>query len=123
MHRKSQCAWTAACLAGVLLAALLGCAPPPAADDAESAIRRGDHARAAQLLRVPAERGDAQAQTNLGLLYFYGLGVPRDLQQSLLWTRKAAEAGKPKAQANLALLYVNGDGVAQSDRHAAPWGQ
>jgi TPR repeat protein len=64
----------------VALALSLGLAGPLAAgpvEDALEAYHRGDYATAIQLLRPPADQGDAIAQTNLGVMYNKGQGVPQ----------------------------------------------
>lgn len=38
-----------------------------------------------------AEQGDADAQVNLGLMYFYGDGVAKDYTMAKMWIKKAAE--------------------------------
>ena len=44
-------------------------------------------------LRVMANAGDADAQTELALMYANGEGVPQDYGQAVAWTRKALEQG------------------------------
>lgn len=39
-----------------------------------------------------AEKGDADAQYHLGLYYFYGDGVKKDLEKAVFWFTKAARA-------------------------------
>ena len=43
-----------------------------------------------------AERGDAQAQFNLGVMYDKGRGVSQDDAEAFKWYRQAAERGLPK---------------------------
>ena len=43
--------------------------------------------------RMAAEQGDADAQTDLGIMYDNGFGVPQDYAEALKWYRKAAEQG------------------------------
>ena len=52
-----------------------------------------------------AQKGDAQAQFTLALMYAKGDGVPQDGIEALKWCRKAAENGHVKAQFNLGLIY------------------
>ena len=49
------------------------------------------YASAAELFRKAADMGYADAQYNLGYCYKYGDGVPRDLDKSAEWIRKAEE--------------------------------
>lgn len=59
-------------------------------------------------LKKKAEKGDAQAQYNLGLMYVQGDGVVQDYREAAKWCRMAAEQGKAEAQFVLGILYVNG---------------
>ena len=45
-----------------------------------------------------AERGDAKAQYNLGVMYANGNGVTEDDEEAVKWYRKAAEQGVEEAQ-------------------------
>ena len=53
-----------------------------------------------------AERGDADAQNQLGVMYYRGEGVVQDRCKSADWFRKAAEQGHPKAQGSLGIMYT-----------------
>ena len=52
-------------------------------------------------LKEQAEKGDADAQFQLGDCYFFGLGISKDQAEGASWYRRAAEAGQMKAQFNL----------------------
>jgi hypothetical protein len=52
---------------------------------------------------VQANQGNAIAQTNLGVLYRDGKGVPQDYAEALRWYRKAADQGNAIAQTNLGM--------------------
>jgi S1-C subfamily serine protease len=80
-------------------------------DDADAALERGDYETAVREYRTLAEKGDAEAQFNLGLLYRVGEGIPRDDHEAARWFRRAAEQGLAAAQANLGTMYGNGTGV------------
>ena len=44
--------------------------------------------------QTAAENGDAEAQNELGVCYYYGRrGVEKDYQQAVYWYQKAAEQG------------------------------
>ena len=63
-------------------------------------------------IRVAAERGDANAQNELGFLLYKGNGVPKDCPAALQWYLKAAKQGHAPAQNNLGfLLKHGGEGV------------
>jgi len=55
-----------------------------------------------------ANQGDADAQYNLGVLYFMGRGVLQDHVEAEKWYRKAAEQGQAKAQHNLDFMPKKG---------------
>lgn len=71
----------------------------------------GDFGTAAEEWLPLAEKGDPQAQFNMGLLYETGRGVPQDISLAVSWYRQAAEQGLFSAQYNLAVLYRYGRGV------------
>jgi TPR repeat protein len=72
-------------------------------------------------LNAKAEKGDADAQDGLGLLYANGQGIPQDYAEALKWFRKAAEQGNAQAQSTIGYLYANGQGVEQDYTEAAKW--
>ena len=49
---------------------------------AEAAIRRGEHALAYEYCKAEAEKGDADCQNLLGILFQKGLGVTEDLKEA-----------------------------------------
>jgi uncharacterized protein len=85
------------------------------------AFLRHDYVRAASLLLVEAERGSPVAQTYLGYMYQYGLGVPRDYVLATSWLHQAAERGEPTGQFLLGLLFDKGYGVPQDWVEAEVW--
>ena len=72
-------------------------------------------------VRTKAEKGDAQAQFDLGFMYDEGKSVERDSTEATKWYRKAAEQGFAKAQLNLAAMYESGEGIPQDYKEAARW--
>ena len=68
-----------------------------------------------------AEQGVAEAQNNLGAMYYSGQGVRQDDAEALRWYRKAAEQGVAEAQYNLGLMYANGHGVHQDFDLSKEW--
>ena len=51
-----------------------------------------------------AKTGDAEAQNNLGLMYYGGHGIKKDEELALKYFQLAAEQGNANAQENLRLL-------------------
>lgn len=84
-------------------------------------LKQGDYAVALLCYRLAAERGNAEAQHHLGLLYESGLGVEQDTRQAAHWYRQAADQGYADAQTGLGLLHEAGDGVAQDTAEAIKW--
>ena len=67
--------------------------------------------------RPLADKGDPDAQFNLGQAYKLGRGVRADLKIAQSWYEKAAQQGHGQAQANLGLiLFQNGE-----RERAMPW--
>jgi hypothetical protein len=96
---------------------------PPAGqlDDASKASQSGDYTTAVRLYRSLADKGDAIAQTMLGMMYAQGQGVPQDDAQAFLWVRKAADQGFAQAQGMLGHMYAMGRGVPRDDAKAFFW--
>ncbi len=90
-------------------------------EDATAANKRGDYATALKTFQSLAAQGNAEAQTNLGMLYANGQGVPQDYSQARQWYEKAAAQGHALAQNNLAEMYYAGLGVPQDDVRAYMW--
>ena len=91
------------------------------AQEAAEAYKRGDYAAALKLLLPQAAQGNAEAQNNLGLMYYRGEGVPQDREEAVSWFRMAAEKGHSSAQYNLGLTYHKGAGVPQDSAEALKW--
>src|SRR4051812_35535098 len=82
------------------------------------AWQAGNYSAAGNEWRPLADKGDADAQFNLGQAYKLGRGVPApDLKVAQSWYEKAAQQGHAQAQANLGLiLFQNGE-----RQRALPW--
>ena len=112
-------------LRGVIVLVLALALPAPVlAADYEAgweAYNRGDYATAWEEWLPLAEQGHAAAQSNLGLMYSSGHGVPQDYAVAAKWYRRAAEQGFARAQFNLGTMYEHGKSVAQDYAEAAKW--
>jgi TPR repeat protein len=89
--------------------------------DGLAAYKAGHYEEAYKLWRPLAEKGDANAQYNLGLLYRNGRGVEQNDREALIWFSKAAQQGMLDAQYNTGLMYMEGRGVAVSKLEAFEW--
>mgnify|MGYP003583027294 FL=1 len=79
-------------------------------EDGVKKWRAGDYAGAVAQWRKPAEKGDADAQFNLGQAYKLGRGVTTDAATAIALYRKAAAQGHGAAEANLGwMLFQQGE--------------
>ena len=90
-------------------------------DDGLDALRRNDFARAVKELRPLADKGNAEAQYRIGLMYEFGKGYPQDVAKGVAWLTKGANQGHTGAQQELGYLYSSGEGVARDDAKAIAW--
>lgn len=72
-------------------------------------------------LRERALAGDAEAQLQMGSLYFDGKDATRDYARAAKWFRLAARQGSAPAQFSLGVMYDAGLGVAQNQAEAVSW--
>lgn len=81
---------------------------------------RKDMPLAVEWLQKAAKQGDAEAQYNLGSIYYYGVeGVPKDEKKAFPLFEKSANQDDPDAQYNLGLMYYLGaEGVPQDEKKA-----
>ena len=71
----------------------------------------GNYDKAVTLFSNAAERGDAEAQYNLGCCYQYGVGVQSNLISAVKWYQYSANQDYKSGIVNLGLCYMNGLGV------------
>jgi TPR repeat protein len=71
--------------------------------------------------KVRAERGDAKAQFELGVMYAKGTGVVEDVSEAFNWFLKAAEQGIVGAQAEIGWMYKYGKGTPQNYNESVKW--
>ena len=83
----------------------------------------GEYGRIFSGLLPLAEQGYPLAECQVGYFYAQGLGVERDLDRALLWTRRAAEHGDRDGQFNLGCFYEEGTALARDMEQAALWYQ
>jgi TPR repeat protein/CHAT domain-containing protein len=91
------------------------------ADNQEEVESPSSQAASFQAIVEKAERGDAEAQYNLGMMYYFGEGVTQNDIEAAKWFRKAAQQGHADAQFSLGGMYYLGEGVTQNDVEAAKW--
>lgn len=105
---------------GFIAAAALLAAAQPALADVKAGVdawSQRNYTGAVAQWRPLADRGDADAQFNMGQAYKLGRGVPQDMKIAQSWFEKASQQGHEKAQVNLGLILFQG-----GERKAAmPW--
>ena len=68
-----------------------------------------------------AQQGYPLAECQVGYFYAEGLGVEKDQDKALYWTRRSAEHGNRDAQCNLAYFYEHSFGVDKDMEQAIFW--
>ena len=89
--------------------------------DAVELFENGQYERAFDAFQILAEQGDATAVNFIGIHYYIGAGVERDLQRAAAWFERASLLGLPAAQKNLGVMYFRGLGVKQDYHRAYGW--
>lgn len=82
-----------------------------------------DYTAAYNEFRPLAERGNAVAQFNMGVMYANGQGVKQDHAEAVRWFRMAAAQGYANAQRNLGVMYTLGRGVQQDYVQGYLWSE
>ena len=92
-----------------------------ALQDGRDAVNREDYKEAVKWYRLSAKQGYAEAQSNLGLMYEKGRGVPKDFKEAVKWSKLAADQGNASTQNNLSYMYYKGQGVPKDYVLAHMW--
>ena len=85
------------------------------------AFDRGDHQAALGVWNELAEQGHPDAQFNLAIMHFEGIGVAADPARAIDWFERAANQGDPIAAYNLGVIHAEGNGVEQDHALAVQW--
>ncbi|MFZ6720722.1 tetratricopeptide repeat protein [Undibacterium sp. Ji49W] len=99
-------------------------APLSHADDFKDGVayyEQGDFPSAAESFRAAANKGNADAQFNLGLMYLNGEGIEQDYKQAMSWFEQSASKDNVRAQVNLGRMYAKGKGIVSNHGIAASW--
>jgi TPR repeat protein len=89
--------------------------------DGVAAMHAGDYLRAVAIYKKLADQGNPDAQTNLGLMYASGRGVPQDFSEAVRWWQRAAAQGNTLAEGDLGESLHYGRGIAKDRREARKW--
>jgi len=80
-----------------------------------------DHAKAVECYQKAEKQGNAEALYNIGYCYYYGQGLPKNIDRALENYKKSAELGYAKAQCELGGFYYRGEGFTQDYAKAVTW--
>ncbi|MBR5209147.1 MAG: sel1 repeat family protein [Paludibacteraceae bacterium] len=83
--------------------------------------QNNEYKKGIDLWQESAEKGNAKAYRNLGICYYNGEGVLKNLKKAFELYTKAAELGDDVAQYNLAYCYHSGEGVNKDEEMACIW--
>ena len=70
-----------------------------------------DSKAAFQWFSKAAQQGNVDAQYNLGVYYYKGLGVKKDIREAVKWFKLAAQQNNSDAQNHMGICYADGSGV------------
>ena len=90
-------------------------------EDGFQAFTAGKYEQALRLWLPLAEKDNADAQYNLGILYQKGLGVEKNLKTAFIWYKRASANGHTDAMYNLGIMYNKGRVVYRSPKDALKW--
>lgn len=79
------------------------------------------YARSFRAAQSGADRGEVDAQFNLGIMFYMGQGVPVDYLAALHWFKQAAKQGHALAQYNAGYMYEKGEGTPQDYEEAVKY--
>ncbi|OFW97803.1 MAG: hypothetical protein A3D94_13225 [Alphaproteobacteria bacterium RIFCSPHIGHO2_12_FULL_66_14] len=109
-------------IAATVLAVAVVVAGPVATQTLETEMRqaagayeRKDMATAVRIWKVWAEKGNAEARTLLGAMYWSGEGVPRNHAEAAKLYLLAANQGYARAQNDIGFMYGFGEGIPPRD--------
>ena len=93
----------------------------PVTSECADLVHEGKDYKAFPVCMAMARKGDPFAQNIIGVSYATGVGITKNLSESLIWFQKSAAQGFSKAQNNLGLAYLEGLGVEKNIRKANQW--
>lgn len=67
-------------------------------------MKEKDEREAVEWFKKAAEQGLADAQYNLGYMYYNGCGVEKDVDEAVQWLNKAAAQGHSGAKGALKMI-------------------
>lgn len=107
----------------LLSQSLFGAAVASTLEDGFKAFSAGKYEEALRIWHPLAEKDNADAQYNIGIMYMKGIGVEQNDKQALIWFKRASALDNTDAMYNLGVLYMQGRGVIRSPKDASYWWQ
>lgn len=104
-----------------LLLSFVTCIAQAGFKDGVSAYEQGNYKAAIKEFVALAQKGDAKALFNIGLMVELGHGVPANPKLALKWYQRAYERKNKNAPFNMALIYYNGTAGKQDFTLALEW--
>jgi TPR repeat protein len=77
----------------------------------------GDYDAAFKYLSKAAELGNVDAHYRLGIMYWMGQGVEKDMEKTVYHFEKAAIGGHPRARHGLAWIEGRNGNIERSEKH------
>jgi TPR repeat protein len=91
---------------------------------AKNAYDKGDYINAINQYTIAAERGNAEAMVNLGVMFFKGQGTAIQKSKAIDWWKQAAAKGNEAAYIHLGGMYYEGAiGIPKDYKQAMEWYQ
>lgn len=87
------------------------------------AFLKEDYSTALEKWSVSAAAGLASAQYRLGLVYYYGNGMPKNYAEAMRWFEMAAAQKYPDAFNMIGIMYDAGEGVVEDKVSSISWFQ
>ena len=98
-------------LMAVMMVTAAAQTPQEMLSEANAKYEAGQYEAAIELYSKAASKGLADAQFQLGKMYYKGEGTSKDYSSAAMWFKRAARQRHAKAEYGLATCYMNGDGV------------
>ncbi len=91
------------------------------AKDGNAAFARHDYRTALRLLMPLAQKGNAAAECDVGLMYASGNGLAEDRNEAVKWFLASAQQGQLGCQTNIGIAYATGIGIQKDYVKAYMW--
>ncbi|MDD2829364.1 MAG: tetratricopeptide repeat protein [Sulfuricurvum sp.] len=89
--------------------------------EAKAAMQKEDFATAIKEWTALANKGNAEAQFNLGVIYGAGLGTESNMDKAIGWYNKAATQNHPEAAYIMSIAYAKGQGIKEDKTASMQW--